>query len=124
MKAMLNETVVHIMGLLPEGSWVQPIQNRQAIFYRCIFLSGFQINTPIFFYEHKASPTHGLTTGCNSRRGGQVVLHKIFCRWSPFSKNFNRNHGACFQFLQGLRNNPQIRNYLQGIYTAQEMCEA
>jgi hypothetical protein len=38
MKAMLNETAVDIMGLLPEGSWVQRLQNRQAIFTGVFFL--------------------------------------------------------------------------------------
>jgi hypothetical protein len=40
MKAMLNETAVHIMGLLMKVVGIWLIQNRQAIFYRRIFLSG------------------------------------------------------------------------------------
>jgi hypothetical protein len=40
MKAMLNETVVAIMGLLTRVAGVNPIQNRQAIFYRRIFFVG------------------------------------------------------------------------------------
>jgi hypothetical protein len=38
MKAMLDETATDIMGLLLRVVGVQGIQNRQAIFYRCIFL--------------------------------------------------------------------------------------
>ena len=40
MKAMLNETAVHIMGLLMRVAGVKHIQNRQAIFYRRIFCLG------------------------------------------------------------------------------------
>jgi hypothetical protein len=53
MKAMLNETVVHIMGLLPEGSWVQPIQNRQAVFTGAFFARLTNKNINIVFMSIK-----------------------------------------------------------------------
>jgi hypothetical protein len=37
MKAMLNETAVHIMGLLMSVVGVQRIQNRQAVFTGVFF---------------------------------------------------------------------------------------